>query len=359
MKNGGFMLKKAFISPLIIAIMILLLTGPVFAFPPSDGPIYQGIDVSEWQGDIDFRQVADSGIDVVYIRASEGTGYVDPYFMQNYLRAKDNNLRVGVYHFLTATSVEEAEREANFFVSNIKGLQIDCKLAMDFEIFDGLGNEEINDISSRFLETVEELSGKECLIYSDAYNARTVFSEQLAERYPIWVADYFVDEPEDNGKWDTWVGFQYSDVGDISGIDGSVDLDKFTGGVFLNDKSRIPQNTASAPEQSFKYITVQYGDTLSQIAHQYNTSYQYLSKINDIPNPNLIYVNQVIKVPVLSSNETHETSHILYSVQRGNTLTGISLKYGVSIESIVKLNGISNPNLIYVGQILRIPTINN
>lgn len=331
---------------------------PVFAFPPSDEKIYQGIDVSEWQGRINFKEVAESGIEVVYIRASEGTSYIDPYFMDNYRGAKENGIRVGFYHFLTATTTEEAEREAKFFVSNIKGLEPDCKLAMDFEVFNGLGREEINRISKVFLEKVEELSGKECVIYSDASNARDVFDEELAKKYPIWVADYFVDEPENNGKWDSWVGFQYSDKGRIKGISGNVDRDRFTGGIFLSDTSSIPNDTTSNPEQNFKEIVIKRGDTLSKIAKEYNTSYQYLAKINNISNPNRIYVGEEIKVPVLEDEKIHDTSHRLYIVKRGDTLTKIAREYRLTVKEIVELNDISNPNRIYVGEILRVSTIN-
>ena len=331
---------------------------PVFAFPPSDEKIYQGIDVSEWQGRINFKEVAESGIEVVYIRASEGTSYIDPYFMDNYRGAKENGIRVGFYHFLTATTTEEAEREAKFFVSNIKGLEPDCKLAMDFEVFNGLGREEINRISKVFLEKVEELSGKECVIYSDASNARDVFDEELAKKYPIWVADYFVDEPANNGKWDSWVGFQYSDKGRIKGISGNVDRDRFTGGIFLSDISSIPNDTTSNPEQNFKEIIIKRGDTLSKIAKEYNTSYQYLAKINNISNPNRIYVGEEIKVPVLEDEKIHDTSHRLYIVKRGDTLTKIAREYRLTVKEIVELNDISNPNRIYVGEILRVSTIN-
>lgn len=331
---------------------------PVFAFPPSDEKIYQGIDVSEWQGRINFKEVAESGIEVVYIRASEGTTYIDPYFMDNYRGAKENGIRVGFYHFLTATTTEEAEREAKFFVSNIKGLEPDCKLAMDFEVFNGLGREEINRISKVFLEKVEELSGKECVIYSDASNARDVFDEELAKKYPIWVADYFVDEPANNGKWDSWVGFQYSDKGRIKGISGNVDRDRFTGGIFLSDTSSIPNDTTSNPEQNFKEIVIKRGDTLSKIAKEYNTSYQYLAKINNISNPNRIYVGEEIKVPVLEDEKIHDTSHRLYIVKRGDTLTKIAREYRLTVKEIVELNDISNPNRIYVGEILRVSTIN-
>lgn len=351
-------MRKIFLSILLVAIIATISTQ-AFAFSQSSEKLYNGIDVSEWQGNIDFTEVARAGIEVVYIRASEGRGYVDPYFRENYEKAKANGLRIGFYHFLTATNVAEAKEEAEFFVSNIKGLEPDCRLAMDFEVFDGLGVSAINEISRVFLETVEKLSGKECVIYSDAYNARAVFSKELADDYPIWVADYFVEEPESNGKWKFWVGFQYSDRGRINGIDGNVDRDYFTNGVFLNNVSQIPKDTVTDKNQEFKYIRVNRGETLSGIAIKYNTSYQYLARINSIANPNLIYVGQELKVPVLADYNIHDTSHRLYIVRRGNTLTQIAREYGVTIENIVELNGIANPNLIYIGETLRIPTINN
>lgn len=353
------MKNKTFISILILFITLLSIVIPVFAFPPSNDEIYEGIDVSEWQGKIDFKEVKEAGIDIVYIRASEGTDYIDPYFKENYENAKANGLKTGFYHYVTARTVEEAREEAEFFVFNIKGTQPECKLAMDFESFDDLSKEEINEISKVFLERAQELSGKECIIYSDAYNARETFDEELARKYAIWVADYFVEEPADNGKWSSWVGFQYTDRGKINGIEGNVDRDKFTNGILLNDTSKIPEDTTKDSEQEFEYITVKRGDSLSKIARKYNTSYQYLARINNIENPNRIKVGQRLKVPTFKDNEIHDTSHRLYIVKSGNTLTQIARKYDVSIQEIVELNDIANPNLIYEGEVLRIPTINN
>ena len=331
----------------------------VQAFPASSTVRYDGIDVSEWQGEIDFAEVYESGIEVVYIRASEGNGYKDPYYLRNYEGAKDNGIKVGFYHYLTARTEAEALEEAEFFISVIKGLQVDCRLAMDFESFGELSRQEINDISKAFLDEVKRLSGKETVIYSDAYNARFTFNEELAEEYPIWVADYDVTEPRD-GNWSTWVGFQYTDSGRIDGIDGNVDRDYFTDGILLEDNSSVPTDTTPEPIENTREIIVKRGDTLSQIAAEYNTSYQYLARINNIPNPNLIYVGQRIEVPNnLETTDINDTSHKLYIVQRGDTLTAISQEFDVSISSIVELNNIGNPNLIYAGQILRIPTINS
>jgi len=352
------MRNKLFISTLLL-IIVISVSIPVLAFGPSNNELYNGIDVSEWQGEIDFSKVANSGIEIVYIRASEGTNYIDPYFRENYEEAKANGLRTGFYHYLTARNEEEARAEAEFFVAYIKGTEPACKLAMDFEVFDNLSTEEVNEISEVFLQTVQNLSGKECVIYSDAYNAREVFNRELAEKYAIWVADYFVEEPEDNGKWSTWVGFQFTDRGRINGIDGNVDRDYFTNGILLNDTSKIPEDTTKDVRKEVKEIIVRRGDTLSRIAREYNTSYQYLAKINNIPNLNLIYVGQEIKVPILEKDTINDTRHRLYIVKIGNTLTQIAQEFNVTIQEIVELNNIANPNLIFAGEILRIPIINN
>ena len=111
-------MRKIFLSILLVAIIVAISTQ-AFAFSQSSEKLYNGIDVSEWQGNIDFGEVARAGIEVVYIRASEGRGYVDPYFRENYEKAKANGLRVGFYHFLTATNATEAEQQARFFASVI------------------------------------------------------------------------------------------------------------------------------------------------------------------------------------------------------------------------------------------------
>ena len=79
-----------------------------YALTPASNPQYQGIDVSNWQGYIDYRQVRESGIEVVYIKASQGSNIKDAYFDINYENAKANGLKVGFYHFLTATNTRRS-----------------------------------------------------------------------------------------------------------------------------------------------------------------------------------------------------------------------------------------------------------
>lgn len=189
---------------IIIATPIYILIAPVYAIGPSNPTLYEGIDVSGWQGNINFEEVKNSGIEIVYMKASEGSSFVDPYFDQNYTNAKANGLKVGFYHYLTARSVEEAVEEARFFVATISGKIPDCKLAMDFESFGNLSISEINQIGIAFVKTVEHLSNKEVVIYSDTSNATSVFEGELTN-YSLWVAQYEVEQPTPNGNWDTWV----------------------------------------------------------------------------------------------------------------------------------------------------------
>lgn len=338
-----------------------ILIAPVYAFSPSSDTIYEGIDVSGWQGNINYTEVRNSGIQVVYMKASEGSSFVDPYFNQNYENAKANNLKVGFYHYLTARSVEEAISQANFFVSTISEKVPDCRLAMDFESFGNLTPEEITQIGLAFMRTVENLSQKEMVIYSDTSNASYRFYGELTN-YPLWVAQYEVSEPTPNGNWNTWVGWQYSDAGEISGINGYVDRDKFTNEILLNESSEIPlpENTNKPVAGGTTTITIQRGDTLSRLALEYNTTVQRLVELNNIANPNLIYAGNTLIVP---SGETAEDSdgssssgQTIYIVKAGDTLNQIAASFGVTARAIAVENNIRNINLIYIGQRLIIPT---
>ena len=351
-------MKKRFIILLVFIVTMLfqfyILVLPSFAFSPSGDTIYEGIDVSSWQGEIDFSQVKASGIEVVYIKSSEGFRSVDSYFEQNYTNAKNAGLKVGFYHYVTARSVEDAVRQANFFVSTISGKNPDCKLAMDFESFGSLGREEINQIALTFMQTVKNVSGKDVIIYSDEYNANSTFESNLAT-YPLWVAQYEVSEPTVREHWNNWAGWQYTDRGEVPGISSYVDRDKFTNEVFLDDTSEVPDVPTDKPDENEGYttITIRYGDTLSELAIEYNTTVERLVELNNIANPNLIYTGDTLIVPTgdPSSNITQ-----IYVVQYGDTLSEIAQEYGTTVATLASINNIQNVNLIYVGQIIKIPS---
>lgn len=346
-------MKKIFICLTLIFFQFYILTIPAFAFSPSSNNLYEGIDVSSWQGDIDFEQVKNDGISIVYIKSSEGFTLVDPYFERNYTNAKNAGLNIGFYHYVTARTVDEALQQANFFVSTISGKSADCKLAMDFESFGNLSTDSINQIALAFIKEVQRLSGKDVIVYSDAYNASNTFDSNLAN-YPLWVAQYEVSEPSVSANWNFWAGWQYTDQGNVSGISVYVDRNKFTEDVFLDDRSDIHNNDSNNPIEQYITITIPYGATLSGIAQKYNTTVSKLVQINNIANPDLIYAGDTLKIPV-SSDTSNCTNNITYIVQSGDTLSQIALDYNTTVAEIAYANNIKNVNLIYTGQILHIP----
>ncbi len=95
--------------------------------------------------------------------------------------------------------------------------------------------------------------------------------------------------------------------------------------------------------------TIKKGDTLSGIAKKYDTTYQKLAQYNGIANPNLLRVGQKIKIPANTKTDA------IYTVKKGDTLAAVAKKYGTTYQSLAAYNGIENPNLISVGQILKIP----
>ncbi len=343
----------------IITNFLIIFQPNIYAIEPA-GRVYEGIDVSGWQGEIDFSQVKNSGIGFVYIKSSEGQNIVDSYFRRNYEGARSNGLNIGFYHYVRARTTEEAILEAEHFANTIAGTIPTCKLAMDFENFGNLSTSEVNEISRVFLERVQQLTNKEMIIYSNTSSARNIFSQELANEYPLWVAQYYVSNPSDNGKWSVWEGFQYTDRGTVPGINGYVDRDRFTSEILLDSQEEIPSNEENNENSGntgnvddYIRYTIQRGDTLSEIAQRYNTTVNELVRLNNIQNPNMIYANETLLIPTKNnsiSTGSDDKNNTIYIVQRGDTLYSIAKRFNTTVQNIVNNNGISNPNLIYPGQ---------
>lgn len=338
----------------VVIVIALAFTGATcYALGPSNNQIYEGVDVSAWQGYIDYERVKNAGIDIVYMKTSQGNDYIDPHFRTNYTNAKANGLKVGFYHFVTARNTEEAVNEARFFARVISGTNPDCRLAMDFETLRGLSANEVNAISFAFLRELVDITNKEAIIYSDAYNAREMFSAELAQEYPLWVAEYGVEEPIDNGKWSSWVGFQFTSGGNVPGISGRVDRDKFTSDVFLSDTvNPVPEHNRPTNSNVTRYV-VQRGNTLWGISREFGTTVDDIATLNNIVNPNLIFPGEDLVIPT-SDNEVRVPKYIIYTIKWGDTLNAISARYNVPVRTLVELNDIQNPNLIYAGDKIRI-----
>ena len=145
----------------------------------------------------------------------------------------------------------------------------------------------------------------------------------------------------------SWVKGRTYDVAQVSG--NRVLLAGINSWINKADVEIISVSSAPIQAPATSTYTVRSGDTLSSIASKFGTSYQALASLNGISNPNLIYVGQVLRVNGSASN-----SSVYYTVRAGDNLSSIAAKFGTSYQSIAAFNGLSNPNLIYAGQTLKI-----
>lgn len=257
----------------IILALVLFFSAAQPAFAAAER---RGIDVSQWQGSIDYRQVKDAGIRIVYIKAGEGADSIDPDFERNYQSAKRNRLHVGLYHYVTARTISEGRRQAHFFASLINEKECTCRPVMDFEQVAGLTKAQANRIALAYLRELQNLTGYRPVVYSDAYDAQTLWSKSVA-RYPLWIADYGESTPSSLGNWNRWEGFQYSDKGRIPGISGMVDLDRFRDGMYLNLSERCQKRPRTHH--------VKKGETLQRIAKIHRTTVLRIVELNRIDYP--------------------------------------------------------------------------
>lgn len=186
----------------------------------------KGIDVSNWQRDIDFKKVKSQGFEIVYIKATEGDYFRDSYAKQNYERAKNEGFKIGFYHFFKPN--KGAKKQAKYFIdylNYIGATEYEGKLALDIEVSDGKSPYELTNLCIEFLEEVKRLSGREVVVYTYTSFANNNLDKRLGI-YPLWIAEYGVKKPKDNKIWDRWIGFQYSSRGKVLGVSGFCDLNE-------------------------------------------------------------------------------------------------------------------------------------
>ncbi|UPK45781.1 GH25 family lysozyme [Paenibacillus pabuli] len=193
----------------------------------------QGIDVSRYQGKIDWLKVKADGREFVFIKATEGQTYSDPNFATNVKGALSAGLLVGTYHFLKATTTVSAKTEAAHYAKTLDTVGgadlLGLPPVMDYENNPGnLSKAQINAVAKSFLSELERLTGQKPIIYTGNSFASN-FDTGLSG-YDLWIARYSdTRTPDDQPAWKTWTIWQYSDSGKVPGITGNVDLNEFNG----------------------------------------------------------------------------------------------------------------------------------
>lgn len=356
----------------------------------------QGIDISSWQAGIDLGSVP---CDFAIVKATEGTGYTNPDCDRAVQQCIELGKPWGVYHYANGSG---ADAEADYFIDQCSGYIGHGILCIDWESMDNSawGN---TDYLTQLVQRVIDRTGVKPLIYASAGS----FPWDVAQALDCgaWVAQYADMGPTgyQNAPWneDAYACAirQYSSCGRLDGYSGNLDLDKaymdadawakYAGAASApapaparksdeqiadeviagqwgdgdDRRNRLAQAGydydavqsivnaklgASAPAQ--QTYTVQSGDTLSGIAAAYGTTWQHLAELNGLADPNTIYPGQVLVVDGSAPAPAAQT----YTVQSGDTLSGIASAYGTSWQRLADINGIADPNLIYPGQVLTI-----
>ena len=321
-----------------------------------------GIDASEFQGTVNWEQVRAAGIQFAMLRAGLGIGTVDGQFRRNAQECNRLGIPFGVYWFSYAYTEELARQEAEACIRTIQDYEVQYPVCFDFEEASvsyaaSLGVNVTPAMASAFVEAfcdrVEEL-GYFAMYYSNLDYLNRIFAERLRQKYALWLAQYAsAPSLSDIAMW------QYRNNGRVAGISGNVDMDiayydlaEVISRAGLNRLQRqvtTPPSSRPEPVDVISY-TVREGDTLSGIAARYGTTWQRIASYNGITDPDLIYVGQVLRIPL----GTRAGAERYYTVRSGDTLSGIALRYGTTVRRLQQVNGIADANLIYVGQILQV-----
>ena len=184
----------------------------------------KGIDVSTWQGNIDFAKIKASGIDFVIIRAGYGreVSQKDNCFERNYENAKAAGLDVGAYWYSYADSAEDAVREAKACMEVIKGKKFEYPIYFDLEEQSQFakGKNFCDSIIKAFCGELEK-NGYKAGLYCSTYYLNNYVLDSVAKKYELWVAQYNYRCTYTANKYGIW---QFSSKGRINGISGDVDM---------------------------------------------------------------------------------------------------------------------------------------
>lgn len=351
------------------------------------------IDISSWQSGLDVAKVVkNGGLGGVIVKATEGLGYVDDdcdVFVQQCIK---NDIPFGFYHFARNN---DAEKEAEFFRKNTKGYEGKGIPVLDWE--DGQSVSWVN----KFVKRYHELTGIWPWIYANPWRFE---QGKVNENCSRWVAGY----PK-NGITDINYGinnslpssynvglvcaWQFSSSVRISGYNGNLDGDVFYGDKeawkkYAGSKGSSSSGSSSSTGSSSSSVAPK-GTTLElaiavmegkygtgetrkkKLGSRYDEVQEFINHIASASDETLakevkagkysngsdrktVLGDRYEKVQAIVNGSSASSKKVYYTVKSGDTLSGIASKYGTTYQKLASLNGISNPNKIYVGQKIRV-----
>lgn len=245
----------------------VLETVPAFSYIPQlfrmegdyltydDGTVqgHLGVDVSQFQGEIDWEQAADAGVEFAIVRVggrgyTEGKLYEDTYFDRNVQGALDAGLAVGAYFFSQAITVEEALEEAQFVLERVRDYDLTMPAVFDWEMVsdssartNAIDSDTMNEVALAFCGAIQE-EGYESMIYFNSYQGYVKYDLSKLLDHSFWFAQYQA-QPSFYYDFQMW---QYSSKGSVPGIQGEVDMNLYFGALEGGERPKLP-NGQEAP----------------------------------------------------------------------------------------------------------------
>lgn len=185
-----------------------------------------GIDVSSYQGAIDWKRVHAAGVVFAFARVSDGVD-ADARFADNFAAMRRAHVKRGAYQYFRAS--EDADAQADLAVRALRRAGgADIPLVADVETDDGETREVVQAKLRRWLERVERRTHRHPIVYTSPSQAALLLDGKFGE-WPLWIAHYEVDAPTVPDGWERWTFWQHAQTGRVDGIAGDVDLDQFAG----------------------------------------------------------------------------------------------------------------------------------
>jgi LysM repeat protein len=321
-----------------------------------------GIDVSQWNNVTDWNAVRGNNISYTSVKLTQGDYYFSPTCAAQVDGARGAGIAPGGYHFgdpgpgVGANVDTFAGMAAKLNVlgagSFLPMLDIEDSPTDHIHWDPGTANGFVAD----WIRLLREATGVgRVAVYASLSTWRnTLRPDEWADGdVVIWLA-LFNGAPGDTGGYNhpRLALHQHSDEGVVPGVAGPVDRDVTVGAFTLADLTlggAGPVPPPPPPPPSGRTYTVQPGDTLSGIAARFGTTWQHLQQINGLADPNRIFPGQVLLI------DGPEPVRRTYTVQPGDTLSAIAARFGTTYQAIAAANGIADPNLIFPGQLLVIP----
>lgn len=195
---------------------------------PCDYEVH-GIDISHYQGDIDWpalarNQQSDFPIQFIFMKATEGGDHCDYRFVENFSKAQEYGFVRGAYHYFIPQT--DPIRQADFFIHTVQLDSGDLPPVLDVET---LGRKSVNELQAAvkvWLNRIESHYGVKPILYTSYKFKQRYLNDSAFNAYPYWIAHYYVDSVRYEGHWEFW---QHTDVGRVPGIEKDVDLNVFNG----------------------------------------------------------------------------------------------------------------------------------